>query len=234
MNAIILAAGLGSRLKPLTNQTPKSQIKINGTPMIERQIEFLRAKGVNEIIVVTGYLHSKFEYLQGKYDVELVYNDKFAEYNNIYSMYLVGEKFGNSFVIDADIYLHNNFISSDLEVSTYFSVYKNGFDNEEWMLDYNEATKKLENVVIVKDRQSQGRIMSGVSYWTADDAIILKKKIQETIKNRDFANLHWDYMVVENLGEIDVYVKELRDFDLFEVDTLRDLENLEELVKSLA
>jgi len=233
MNAIILAAGFGSRLRPLTLEIPKSQIKVNGIPMIERQIEFLKEKGVDEIIIVTGYLHHKFDYLKDKYDVKLVHNEKFSDYNNIYSMYLVKEKLGNSFVIDADIYLHNNFIPNNPNRSTYFSVYKDSFDNEEWLLEYNEVTKKLDKVVVVKDHQGQGRIMSGVSYWTEEDAVILKKKLEETIATRDFTDLHWDYMVVENLDKIDVYVEELDDGDLFEIDTLKDLAELEKLVEML-
>ena len=59
--------------------------------MIERQIEFLNEIGVDEIIVVTGYLKEKFEYLKEKYGVKLIHNDKFDIYNNIYTMYLVRE-----------------------------------------------------------------------------------------------------------------------------------------------
>ena len=64
MRAILLAAGMGTRLRPLTLTTPKSLISVNGQPMLERQIEFLKEKGIDEIIVVTGYLNEKFEYLK--------------------------------------------------------------------------------------------------------------------------------------------------------------------------
>ena len=66
MRAILLAAGMGTRLRPLTLDTPKSLVKVNGRPMLETQIEFLREKGISEIIVVTGYLSEKFEYLKDK------------------------------------------------------------------------------------------------------------------------------------------------------------------------
>ncbi|MGU8761943.1 sugar phosphate nucleotidyltransferase, partial [Clostridium perfringens] len=51
MRAILLAAGMGTRLRPLTLDTPKSLIEVNGRPLLERQIEFLRERGVEEIIV---------------------------------------------------------------------------------------------------------------------------------------------------------------------------------------
>lgn len=89
MRAILLAAGMGTRLRPLTLTTPKSLTVVNGKPMLEQQIEFLREVGVEEIIVVTGYLAEKFAYLTDKYGVKLVHNDLYDVYNNIYTMYLV-------------------------------------------------------------------------------------------------------------------------------------------------
>ncbi|HEM5128047.1 TPA: NTP transferase domain-containing protein, partial [Streptococcus suis] len=63
MRAIILAAGMGTRLRPLTLTTPKSLIKIGGETLIERQIKFLREVCIDEIVVVTGYLAEKFQFL---------------------------------------------------------------------------------------------------------------------------------------------------------------------------
>lgn len=84
MRAILLAAGMGTRLRPLTIDTPKSLINVNGKPMLETQIEFLKEKGIDDIIVVTGYLSEKFEYIKEKYGVKLIHNDKYDTYNNIH------------------------------------------------------------------------------------------------------------------------------------------------------
>ncbi|MFQ7565678.1 MAG: NTP transferase domain-containing protein, partial [Clostridium perfringens] len=110
MRAILLAAGMGTRLRPLTLDTPKSLIEVNGRPLLERQIEFLRERGVEEIIVVTGYLAEKFDYLKDKYGVKLVNNDKYDIYNNIYTMYLVREYLEKTYVVDADVYISENFL----------------------------------------------------------------------------------------------------------------------------
>ena len=64
MRAIILAAGLGTRLRPMTDNTPKALIKVNDKPLVEYQIEYLKEKGIDEIIVVVGYLHEHFDYLK--------------------------------------------------------------------------------------------------------------------------------------------------------------------------
>ena len=71
MKSIILAAGLGTRLRPMTENTPKALVQVNQKPLIEYQIEFLKEKGINDIIIV-GYLKEQFDYLKEKYGVRLV------------------------------------------------------------------------------------------------------------------------------------------------------------------
>lgn len=232
-NAIILAAGFGSRLRPLTLTTHKAQTKVNGVPMIERQIEFLRERGVEEIIVVTGYLHETFNYLVENYNVKLIHNDKFAEYNNIYSMYVAMNYLGDSFVINSDTYFHNNFIPREINRSTYFSLYREGDCNEEWVPEYDLQTEKINHVNIVKNDRIDGVILGNISYWTKDDADILKEKMEDAIKNRDFKVLHWDQIPIENLNLIDVYVQEVHEHDMFEIDTLEELETLEKLLREI-
>lgn len=109
MNAIIIAAGTGSRLRPLTYEIPKPLINIFGKPMLERNIEYLIENGVKEIVIVVGYLKEKFEYLEKKYNgVKLIFNGKFFEYNNIYSFYLARNYLEDSYVIEGDIFITNN------------------------------------------------------------------------------------------------------------------------------
>ena len=75
MRAIILAAGMGTRLRPITLTTPKSLIKIGNETLIERQIHFLREKGIDEIIIVTGHLAEKFEFLKEDVNGNKLKND---------------------------------------------------------------------------------------------------------------------------------------------------------------
>ncbi|TAN67280.1 CTP--phosphocholine cytidylyltransferase [Paraclostridium sordellii 8483] len=225
MRAILLAAGMGTRLRPLTLTTPKSLVEVNGKPMLERQIEFLREIDIDEIIVVTGYLNEKFEYLREKYGVKLIHNDKFDIYNNIYTMYLVREYLGDSYVIDADVYLNRNFLERDIEKSTYFSGYKTGFKNE-WKLEYDE-NNKVSNIIV---GNGEGYILSGISYWSKSDASIINKELEKYIENGKFKDLYWDDVVKDNLSKLDVYIRKIKSEDSFEVDSLRDLSNLNELL----
>lgn len=59
--AVILAGGLGTRLRPLTATTPKPMIKIHNKPFLEYIIELLRSNGIKEVLILTGYLHEKIE-----------------------------------------------------------------------------------------------------------------------------------------------------------------------------
>ncbi|CEK32880.1 lic-1 operon protein [[Clostridium] sordellii] len=225
MRAILLAAGMGTRLRPLTLTTPKSLVEVNGKPMLERQIEFLREIDIDDIIVVTGYLNKKFKYLREKYGVKLIHNDKFDIYNNIYTMYLVRKYLGDSYVIDADVYLNRNFLERDIEKSTYFSGYKIGFKNE-WKLDYNE-NNKVSNIIV---GDGEGYILSGISYWSKRDASIINKELEKYIENGKFKDLYWDDVVKDNLSKLDVYIRKIKSEDSFEVDSLEDLSNLNKLL----
>ena len=70
MNAIILAAGMGTRLRPLTNDRPKCLVAVNGVPMVERQIQFLKEKGIDDITLISGYKAEALEYLKEKVHIK--------------------------------------------------------------------------------------------------------------------------------------------------------------------
>ena len=219
MRAILLAAGMGTRLRPLTLDTPKSLIKVNNKPLLERQVEFLKEKGIDEIIVVTGYLSEKFEYLKEKYGVKLVHNDKYDIYNNIYTMYLVREYLENTYVIDADVYIAENFILENPETSLYFSAYKKGF-KDEWKLYFNDNLK----IEDIKVESGEGNILSGVSFWSKNDTALIVKELENMIEKGNFKNLYWDDIVKNNISKLNIYVKKIGTESIFEIDNLEELE----------
>ncbi|SDM69613.1 sugar phosphate nucleotidyltransferase [Bacillus sp. OK048] len=227
MKAIILAAGMGTRLRPLTNDTPKSLVKVAGEPMIERQIRFLKEKGIHEIIVVTGYLHEKFEYLKERFGVTLIHNDKYNLFNNIYTMYLVRDYLQDAFVTEADVFMVNNFIKTDLEHSTYFAGIKHNFE-QEWILKFDE-TDRIHDIVI---EDGTDYIIAGVSYWTQTDGLYIKEKLEEAIESRDYKNLYWDNIVQENINNIHLKITKVNSDDWFEIDSIEDLERANDYLLS--
>lgn len=98
-SAVILAAGAGMRMVPLTYQCSKALLKVKGEVLIERIIKQLRVAGVNKIYVVAGFMKEQLEYLIDEYDVELIINPEYAAKNNLHSLSLVADKLNNTFII---------------------------------------------------------------------------------------------------------------------------------------
>lgn len=222
MNAIILAAGLGSRLKPLTKEVPKPLVKVNGLSLIERQIYLLKEAGICEIIIVIGYMSDKFKFLEKKYNVKLIYNNKYKEYNNIYSLYLAQDYLNNTYILEGDVYLTKNLFIENLKHSTYFAVKKEMYENE-WVLKYDNK-KRLQEIYIGYEKGAY--VMSGISYWNIDDTKVIKDKLNKLIKNKNFKNLYWDDIVRKEVKNFNINVEEV-DFNcVYEIDTVEDLENV--------
>lgn len=222
MRAIILAAGMGTRLRPLTIDTPKPLIKINNESIIERQIKFLLEVGINEIIVVTGYLNKKFDFLREKYGVKIIHNDKYDVYNNIYTMYLVKEYLKDSYVIEGDVYITRNFFKKDIEKSAYFSARKYNYENE-WILRVNEK-----GIVVKIETGSEDNeyIMCGVSYWNEEDAEFIINKLENYISGRGFDELFWDDIIKANIESLNIRLESINSDDVYEIDSIKDLDNL--------
>lgn len=227
MKAIILAAGMGTRLRPLTNDTPKALVKVNGQPMLERQIEFLHEKGIKDIVIVTGYLKGKFDYLQGKYGVKLIFNEKYDVYNNIYTMYKVKDLLPDSYVIEGDIYINNNIFENEVETSTYFSAFRSSFANE-WEIITENCNDRVIDINIGSGENSH--ILTGISYWNREDGELIVRQLEEVIDSGDFKELFWDDIVRMNIENLNVYLRRLRETDCFEVDDITDLQKVEDIV----
>lgn len=216
MNAIILAAGMGTRLRPLTNDIPKCLVKVNGTPMVERQIEFLHEAGITDITLVSGYKAEKLDYLKDKYGVDIVFNDKYDVYNNIYSMYLVRDRLSNTYVIEGDVYMHKNCFTTDIYASTYFAVWKDSYKNE-WGLNIDE-NNKLQEIVI---GDGSGFIMSGISFWVINDIKVVAKSLDYFLKTSKGGNLFWDSVILDNYHNMNILINVVS--CIYEIDTVEDL-----------
>ena len=168
INAIILAAGMGTRLQPVTNKLPKCLISIYGIPIIENQIQALRKLGVNRICIIAGYLCDKLAYLVKKYpNIEIRVNNKFDLYNNLYSLYLALDMLGDSFILDGDVYIGDCCLPimkdavQKIDTSLLFTVEK--FSSEpEWIPVLNEDGYVYE--IYTTNQPGFYRMMSGISY----------------------------------------------------------------------
>lgn len=117
MKAVILAAGVASRLRPLTDNTPKCLLKVGDQSILEITINNLAANNINEIVVVTGYLREMIEdFLIKKYpslSFDFIFNEKYDSTNNIYSLWMTKELVvnGDMLLLDSDIIFDKRIIN---------------------------------------------------------------------------------------------------------------------------
>ena len=224
MNAIILAAGMGTRLRPLTNEIPKCLVKVSGVPMVERQIQYLHEAGITDITLVSGYKAEKLDYLKEKYGVNIIFNERYDTCNNIYSLYKVLDRFGDTWVIEGDVFMNRNCFTKDIHQSTYFARYHKHYQNE-WGLETDEQGKLI-NINIGSGR---GCVMSGISYWTKDHSCRISSILDNTIQHGHYTNLFWDNIVLLHYFSMNIQVS--RFDEIYEIDTERDLCEIEYLIK---
>lgn len=116
MKALILAAGIGSRLAPLTDNLPKSMIRVNDKAILENQIEILQKNGINDITIITGYKGSIIEeFVNQKYsNIRIINNSDYLTTNNMYSAFLAKEALdGQGFLMmNADVFFDYSVINS--------------------------------------------------------------------------------------------------------------------------
>lgn len=229
-NAIILAAGRGSRMGYLTNDMPKCMMTVNNKTIIQKTIETLKYKNIKNIIVVTGYKADILEKHIRTFDNDIIFinNAEWLTTNSMYSMYLALKYLSNSIVIDSDIYINN--INSILTKITYsgYSAIKTINDNE-WNLDIN--AKHFISSVHISDKYNALTCLPiiDISYWTEKDALKISNYFNFIFKHfkHEFKNKYWDEVPLFYLfTKLKLKRYDLNFDDVCEFDTEEELNNL--------
>ena len=151
MKALILAAGYGSRLAPLTDTLPKSLVPVNGKPILFKQIDNLYDCGVTDITVISGYranmleaaVHDRFR------DVNIIESVDYRTTNNMYSAYLAREAMaGEPFLMmNADVFFDASVIEALLAFDASDAIVTDiGFYLEESMKVIEDETGRLTHI----------------------------------------------------------------------------------------
>lgn len=221
--AIFLAAGFGSRMVPITLNTPKPMVKVNGKRIIETLLDAVVDAEIEEIIIVTGYLSEQFELLLKKYpNIKFVYNEKYNEANNISSAYLVRDKFANAYVLESDLVLYNkNLIRKYEYQSNFLGKYVDVTDD--WCIE-------TKNGIIVKEKIGGYNCyqMIGISYYDAKDAVQMEKDISDVYNSPGGKESYWEQVILDiHKKNYQIAVRECQEGDVIEIDTFNELKEID-------
>ena len=217
--AIFIAAGYGSRLRPVTLKIAKPLVKVNGTRIIDTLIDGALAAGIEEVYVVCGYLGEQFRQLKEKYpNINLVTNHMYTQANNISSVYLLRDRLQNAYISEADLLLHNQVFDKYVYRSCYLGIPTD--ETDDWYFKTNDQGCICELGIGSKDCYR----MLGISYWDAEDGAKLRDHVAATFAMPGGKDEDWCYVPLVSFKDAyQVHVRNCAMEDIEEIDTYAEL-----------
>lgn len=223
--AVIMAAGIGTRLRPVTLKTPKPLIKVNGMRMIDTVIQNLHVNGIVEIYVVVGYLKEQFQSLEEEYPgLKLIDNLYYDMCNNISSLYVARDYIEEAIILDGDQIIYNpEVLEPNFERSGYNAIWT-GQPTNEWLMT-------MENGVVThcsRTGGSNGWQLFGISRWNAEDGKKLKRHLEIEFDEKKNRQIYWDDVAMFcHADEYRLGIREMKKDDVIEIDNLIELTRLD-------
>jgi len=224
-NAVILAAGMSTRFVPLNYEIPKGLLKVKGEVLIERQIRQLREKGIKEIIIVTGYMAERFDYLKEKYNVVLIKSKNYQTRNNHSSLLAAKKYLKNSIVTSSDLFFIKNIFQKYFYDSYYCTVYCPGKTAERGIVT-DDDDKILKTMY--GDRCCGVWVTLGYALFSANFSDKIIKIIENEYLLPESCNKFWADFQDSHLSELGMYAKRCESSCIKEFDSLEELREFDE------
>lgn len=224
--AIFIAAGFGTRLVPITLNTPKPLVRVHGVRIIDRLIDACLASGINEICIVRGYLGELFDQLLYKYPmIRFLENPVYNEANNISSSLIARYMLSNAYVFEADLLISNPAIITKYHYTSDFLAIKKD-RSDDWCFRVNK------NRIITEEKVGgEGDDiwqMVGISYWNDADGHKLSQDIQDVYQSPGGKERYWEQVpLVYRKEHYQVEVRECHEEDIVEIDTFNELKAID-------
>ena len=223
--AVFIAAGFGTRLVPITFNTPKPLVRVHGVRIIDRLIDACLQAGINEIFIVRGYLGELFDQLLYKYPmVKFLENPVYNEANNISSALVARYMLSNAYVFEADLLISNPSIIRKYHYTSDFLAIKKD-RSDDWCF-------KVKDGIIVEEKVggegSDIWQMVGISYWNEADGHKLSQDIADVYASPGGKERYWEQVpLVYRKEHYQVGICECRDEDIVEIDTFNELKAID-------
>ncbi len=239
MKAIILAAGVGSRIRPLTDHCPKSLLMINGKTILEMMISHIQACGINEVVFVLGYLQDQIkDYVKSHFPdliAHYVINEKYKVTNTGYSLMLTKDFVQDSTFIkfDADVVFDIN-ILKNLIASDYANclcIDKNiNLDAEEIKVIIKDDNRVVKASKTVKPEDAMGESI-GIEKISGETARALFNELELMMKDEQYHQEYYE-AAYERLIEkgVPFHALDISGLKWTEIDTKEDFRTAESLL----
>jgi choline kinase len=241
MKAVILAAGIASRLRPLTDNTPKCLLKVGDKKILELTIDNIIANNINDVIIVTGYLEQMIkDFVSAKYpdlNVCYIYNEVYSSTNNIYSLWLTKDILlgDEMLLLDSDIIFDKDIIGKLLNsgYDNCLALKRHNVQEEEIKVKVDSTGRVLDigKEIIPKEAigESIGIEKFGVEALRKLFIIIDRMMVVEKQVNR-FYEAAFQELVT---GDTDIFIVDTTDYICMEIDTADDLKSAGQIVSGL-
>ena len=217
-NAVIMAAGMSTRFVPLSFEKPKALLSVKGEILIERQIRQLREAGIDEIVIVSGYLKEQFKYLREKLGVTVLENPVYNIRNNHSTLYAARNYISNTFICSGDNYFTDNVFINDDDKAFYSAVYEKG-DTDEWCLETDEQ----DNITGVTVGGRDSWVMKGHAFFDEKFSEVIIPYIIKAYHEEDSVGKYWEEIFMEHMDELTMKIKRYDDGIIEEFDSLEEL-----------
>lgn len=223
--AIFIAAGFGSRMVPLTLNTPKPLVRVHGKRIIDGLIDACLEAGIHEIYIVRGYLAEQFDQLLYKYPmIRFLENPIYIEANNISSAVVARYLMSNAYVFEADLVISNPAIIKKYHYTSNFLGIKKERSND-WCVTVRDGVIVDEKIGGEGDDCWQ---LVGISYWNDADGHKLSQDIDDVYNAPGGKERYWEQVpLVLRREHYRVEIRDCCDEDIVEIDTFRELKAID-------